>query len=81
MSHPKAGLIAVLILTYDSTRLLILVGGTTAWDESLRRVPHSSLTVCGQTQIPQHIWAEGSDFILNDTDVRRTSPDFSIRTD
>lgn len=62
MSRQEADLIAVLIFTYDSTRLLILSGGTAVWDESLGRVPHYHLFVAEQIQIIQQFWAEGSTF-------------------
>ena len=60
MSRQEADLIAVLIFTYDSTRLLIHSGGTAVRDESLGRVPHSNLFVAEQIQIIQQFWAEGS---------------------
>lgn len=81
MSRQEADLIAVLIFTYDSTRLLIHSGGTAVWDESLGRVPHSNLFVAEQIQIIQQFWAEGSTL----TRWKRMSAgsllSFSIRTD
>jgi len=60
MSRQEADLIAVLICTCDSTRLLIHSGGTAVRDESLGRVPHVNLLVAEQILILQHFWAEGS---------------------
>ena len=81
MSRQEADLIAVLIFTYDSTRLLIHSGGTAVRDESLGRVPHSNLFVAEQIQIIQQFWAEGSTL----TRWKRMSAgsllSFSIRTD
>ena len=56
-------------------------GGTAVRDKSLGRVPHSSATINGHTQIPQHIWAEGLDFTLETWITVDRLLIFSIRTD
>ena len=56
-------------------------GGTAVRDKSLGRVPHSSATINGHTQIPQHIWAEGLDFTLETWITVDRLLIFSIRTE
>ena len=81
MRRWEADLIAVLIFTYDSTRLLIHSGGTAVRDESLGRVPHVNLFVAEPIQIPQHFWAEGSTFTRSTRMSAGSLLIFSIRTD
>ena len=81
MRRCEADLIAVLIFTYDSTRLLIHSGGTAVRDESLGRVPHVNLFVAEPIQIPQHFWAEGSTFTRSTRMSAGSLLVFSIRTD
>jgi hypothetical protein len=81
MSRQEADLIAVLIFTYDSTRLLIHSGGTAVRDKSLGRVPHENLLVAEQIQIIQQFWAEGSTLTRLTPMSVGSLLSFSIRTD
>jgi hypothetical protein len=75
MSRQEADVIAVLIITCDSTRLLIHSGETAVRDESLGRVPHVNLFVAEQNSDTSALLGGRIDFYPFDTDDCRKPSD------